>query len=288
MEERKKSKIKVTACIIAYNHEKFIKKCLDGAVSQNLNYEYQIVIGEDKSPDGTLKICEKYQEKYQNLIKLIKRPKNLGMMGNWLATLRECDGDYIALCEGDDYWTDTSKLQKQVDFLEKNPGYALCGTRTKRINEKGEIGENTGKQYGEIKLEDVLWQNQFGTCTVVLRKTCLELPPFKNYFDFFGADWQLWCSLLDKGPGYNLNDLTAIYHEHSAGASSGRNRNKILKNKLEDRILMMENFPEKMKIIKRYGLRIIFHYLWKSALMQRQYTLALFKNRVLILRFFKI
>lgn len=144
-----KPKNKISACIITYKHEAFISECLEGAINQEVpeGYSYEIIIGEDKSPDGTLKICREYKKKYFKLIKLIERSKNLGMIGNWLDTISYCDGKYIALCEGDDYWTDPYKLQKQVDFLEENESYSLCATKTQRINEIGEKGEIQGKLY---------------------------------------------------------------------------------------------------------------------------------------------
>lgn len=278
-------KPKISACIIAYKHEKFIRKCIEGALNQDLDCDYEIIIGEDKSPDNTLEICREYQQKHPELIKLVERDENLGMMGNWLETLRTCNGEYIAICEGDDYWIDKSKLQKQISFLDKHREYSMCATKTRRLNEKGEFGENTGKKYGKIKLDDVLWQNQFGTCTVVLRRIHLDFPPFENYYKFFGPDWQMWCSLLKKGPGYNLQDLTAVYHEHSEGASSGRNRKRILKNKLEDRILMIDNFPAKKKIIKKYGMKIILHYIWNSFFLKRSYGSAIFSNKNLVYKY---
>ena len=275
-------KPKISACIIAYKHEKFIRKCIEGALNQDLDCDYEIIIGEDKSPDNTLEICREYQQKHPELIKLVERDENLGMMGNWLETLRTCNGEYIAICEGDDYWIDKSKLQKQISFLDKHRKYSMCATKTRRLNEKGEFGENTGKKYGKIKLDDVLWQNQFGTCTVVLRRIHLDFPPFENYYKFFGPDWQMWCSLLKKGSGYNMKDSTAIYHVHSEGASSGRDKINILRNKLEDRMLMIENFPDKKKIIKNYGLKIIFHYTWKSLRGHKSYFRALLENKNLI------
>jgi len=122
----KMSKIKVSACIITYNHEGFIRECLEGAVNQKVNFEYEIVIGEDNSSDSTKQICIEYAEKYPNLIKFFAREKNLGMIGNWINTIKNCKGKYIALCEGDDYWTDPLKIQKQVEFFEANPYFGLC------------------------------------------------------------------------------------------------------------------------------------------------------------------
>ena len=283
----KKKKTKITVCIITYNHEKFLRQCLDGAINQELdeNWDYEIIIGEDHSTDNTLQICREYKEKYRDLITLLERPKNLGLIGNWINTLGACNGDYIALCEGDDYWSDSKKLQKQVNFMEEHPSFSMCATKTQRVNERGEKGENTGKKYGEITHEEVLRQNQFGTCTVMLRSKFLKVPFFENIDGFFGADWPLWCYMLSKGPGYNLKDLTATYHVHEGGATSGRNKAKTLQNKLEDRMLMINNFPEKKKVIKNYGVRIIINYLWKSALFQNEYYKAIISNRKLILKF---
>ncbi len=116
----------VSACIISYNHEDFIGKCLDGALKQKVNFNYEIVVCVDKSTDNTLRICEEYQEKYPQTIKLYPRENNLGMIGNWIQSISDCQGKYIALCEGDDYWTDPLKLQKQVDILEANPRLSGC------------------------------------------------------------------------------------------------------------------------------------------------------------------
>lgn len=280
---------KISACIITYKHEAFITDCLEGAINQVVpeGYTYEILIGEDKSPDDTLKICKAYKEKYPRLIKLIERPKNLGMIANWLDTISHCNGKYIALCEGDDVWTDNQKLKKQVGFLDKNEEFSLCGAKVKSLDEKGRSSESGGKKYGEVGLEHILWQNQFTTCTVAFRKKDLVLPPFSNIHKFFTLDWPVWCSLLQQGKGYNFNEVWARYNIHSGGATSGRNRVDTLKNKLEDRLLMMENFPSHKRKIKAYGKKIIIHYLWKSALLHRQYATALGKNRTLVWRFLK-
>src|SRR4030042_404695 len=116
---------KVSACIIVYNHEKYIRDCLDGALAQKVNFDYEIVVSEDCSTDNTREILLEYQKKHPDKIKLFFNEKNLGLSGNWLKSWTRCDGDYMAICEGDDYWIDPDKLQKQVEFLEANPGFAL-------------------------------------------------------------------------------------------------------------------------------------------------------------------
>ena len=128
------NQILVSACIITYNHEKYIKDAIEGALMQDVDFGYEIVIGEDCSTDNTLKICEEYQKKHPSIIRILKRERNLGMNGNWLSTIRSAKGKYIAICEGDDYWTDKNKIKRQVDFLEKNPKFSMHSHECYYIN----------------------------------------------------------------------------------------------------------------------------------------------------------
>lgn len=116
----------VSVWMITYNHEKYIAQAIDSVLMQKANFEYEIVIGEDYSTDRTREIVSDYKAKYPDRIKLLLQEKNVGMMQNFISTLKSCTGKYIALCEGDDYWTDPYKLQKQVDFLESNPAFSFC------------------------------------------------------------------------------------------------------------------------------------------------------------------
>lgn len=113
--------MKVSACIIAYNLENFIADAIEGALAQKLDCSYEIVVSDDCSKDKTRDIIIGYQKKYPNKIRAILNEKNLGMTGNWINTIKSCEGEYIAICEGDDYWTDPLKLQMQINELEKHP-----------------------------------------------------------------------------------------------------------------------------------------------------------------------
>ncbi|QYA26032.1 glycosyltransferase [Gramella sp. MT6] len=119
------SKPLVSICIITYNQENYIEECLKGAINQNFNGKFEIVIGEDNSTDKTGQICKEFSLKYPNRVRLLKRAENLGVMKNFISTLMSCKGNYIAVCEGDDYWTDNYKLQRQFDVMEKNPSIDL-------------------------------------------------------------------------------------------------------------------------------------------------------------------
>ena len=112
--------------MITYNHERFIAQAIEGVVMQKTQFSYELVIGEDCSTDNTRVIAESYVRKYPDIIRLLPAEKNLGIWANGLRTLKECKGKYLAFCEGDDYWTSPEKLAKQVEMLEKHPGYSIC------------------------------------------------------------------------------------------------------------------------------------------------------------------
>jgi glycosyltransferase involved in cell wall biosynthesis len=116
----------LTVCIITYNHEKFICETLDSVLMQKTNFAYKILIGEDCSTDDTREILLEYKQKHPDKIDLLLNKKNMGPTDNLMNVHRAANTKYIAMLDGDDYWTDPDKLQIQVDFLEKNQNYAGC------------------------------------------------------------------------------------------------------------------------------------------------------------------
>src|SRR5690554_5301571 len=113
----------VSVWMITYNHEQYIKQAIEGVLMQQTTFRIELVIGEDCSTDNTANIIREYEQKNPGLIKARYNNQNIGMIPNMIKTLEECNGKYIALCEGDDFWTDPFKLQKQVDFLETHLDY---------------------------------------------------------------------------------------------------------------------------------------------------------------------
>jgi glycosyltransferase involved in cell wall biosynthesis len=117
----------VSVCVITYNHERYIRQTLDGILMQETTFKYEVIVGEDCSPDNTREILLEYKEKHPETIHLILHEENVGMNKNAEAVWRRCRGKYLAYCEGDDYWTDPLKLQKQIDFLEGHPDHSgIC------------------------------------------------------------------------------------------------------------------------------------------------------------------
>lgn len=118
--------IKVSVCCITYSHEQYLAQAIESVLAQAFDGVIELVIGEDCSPDGTRALALAYQEQYPSRIKVLTPAKNLGVMVNLTATLAACDGDYIAILDGDDYWADPTKLQRQVNALQTNPDCAFC------------------------------------------------------------------------------------------------------------------------------------------------------------------
>lgn len=130
---------KVSVCVITYNHEKYIEQAIQSILSQEFFEPIEIIIGDDCSTDKTQEICKGLQEKFPSIIKLNRSSTNIGVMANFISTLEKAKGKYIALCDGDDYWTDNLKLKKQVDFLETHPDYVICGHDCFGFMDSGEI-----------------------------------------------------------------------------------------------------------------------------------------------------
>ena len=112
--------------MIAYNQGHFIRRAIEGILEQKTNFNFELVIGDDCSTDGTTQIIESYAKAYPRIIRHIVRKENLGAKCNAEDLNKFLSGKYVALCEGDDYWTNPLKLQKQADFMELHPGFSMC------------------------------------------------------------------------------------------------------------------------------------------------------------------
>jgi len=162
----------VSVCIIAYNVEKFLPQAIESVLMQKTNFKVEMVIGEDCSLDNTRKIALEYRDKYPKYINVLLPEKNQGLTPNSVATQNACTGKYIALLDGDDYWTNYDKLQIQVDFLERHPEYSACAHQSMKIYEDGSsslklFGEDVDRDY---QLQDTITHRKFHTSSLVYRK----------------------------------------------------------------------------------------------------------------------
>jgi glycosyltransferase involved in cell wall biosynthesis len=188
---------------------------------QQTTFSFELVIGEDCSTDNTRKICKEYQVKYPDKIHLLLPVKNLGMQTNSIATLNACTGKYIAICEGDDYWTDSLKLQKQVDFLEANKTFSMCVSNRLVKQIDGQFYKDV-KDKGLYTKQDILHGEIPNTQTMVFINK-LDLYVFlKEFLKSMQGDGDraiaYWCSL--HGNIYCLPEITAVYRDSGFGVWS--------------------------------------------------------------------
>lgn len=225
IKNKKKIPLVSIACI-TYNQELYIKECIDGFLKQKTTFPIQIVIHDDASTDNTAVILKEYSEKYPDLIFPIFQTENQyskGINPGVKYVFPKCTGKYIALCEGDDYWTDPYKLQKQVDFLEANEEYSICSHRYKVYYEDTKVFEYDMNK--KLFLENI---NGFSfdlevffsgwylhTLTVVLRKDAMDIKLLKKLKNVF--DYMIFYSLMKNGKGYLLNFEGGIYRKHAGG-----------------------------------------------------------------------
>ncbi len=216
----------VSVCLITYNHEQYIAEALDNILLQQTDFPFEIIIGEDCSTDDTRKICAHYQNLHPDKITLLPSEKNLGMMNNFIRTFLSCRGSYIAFTEGDDFWTDRKKLQKQFDFLENYPDYSTCFHNVKMVftknQSKGERSYHSSLEKNIFITEDLLSQWFIPSTSVMIR----------TYKDFVLPDWFRYCKSGDipfillmslKGPIKYLNEIMGVYRVHDTGISGTHN-----------------------------------------------------------------
>ncbi len=221
--------------MLTYNHEKFIAQAIEGVMMQQTDFKYELVISEDCSTDGTRIICRKFQEKYPDKIKLLLPEKNLGVIKNSISTLRECTGKYIAICEGDDFWTDKLKLQKQVDFLEKNPDYGLVHTDYIVVDENNDQRQVFDPKYNESNKDgdvfELLLKKKYtiATLTVLFRGNLFR--EFENELASMSlkmTDYPMWLEFSKKMKVKYLDEITSSYRFLKNSASHSDNIEKII------------------------------------------------------------
>lgn len=207
----------VSIWIITYNHIDYISNALDGILTQKVNFDFEIVIGDDASTDNTQEIILQYQKKHPNIIRPILHNKNVGMMKNMVLTLENCKGKYIALCEGDDYWIDPQKLQRQIEFMEDNSNCTLCFTNRIEISTKNIIKKETQYDQKKYSTHDILKGFIPPTQTILIR----NLPDLTNFLnvhlDSPSGDRLLafFCSLM--GDIEMLPIYSAAYRQSGTG-----------------------------------------------------------------------
>jgi glycosyltransferase involved in cell wall biosynthesis len=214
--------MKVSVMMITYNHEGYIAQAINSVLMQNVDFDYELVIGEDCSTDNTRNIVADFRDRYPDKIRLVLSNSNVGMIKNAIRTLQACQGEYVALLEGDDYWTCTDKLQKQVDFLEGHPECTICFHNAVVVNDSGSqvLRNYCSSTQKEIStLEDLLKADFIPTCSMMFRNGLFGAFPDWIYKLPMG-DWPLLVFNAQHGKIGYVNEIMASYRVHATGVYS--------------------------------------------------------------------
>lgn len=221
----------VSVICTAYNHERYIRDALEGFVMQKTKFPFEVIVHDDASTDGTADIIREYEKKYPDIIKPIYQKENQYSRGVRIGRdiiMPLVKGKYVAFCEGDDYWTDPLKLQKQVDFLEKHEDYAMCVSSCKwldlRTNEV--VSGMTVSVDTDVSVEDVILEKDgriFQTATIVVRSEINRLFPEWRLMNPVG-DYAMFINAGIHGKIRMLSDVMSVYRWYSATSWTGAQR----------------------------------------------------------------
>ena len=246
------SPILVAVQCLVFNHEPYLRQCLDGFVMQKTNFRFVVIVHDDCSTDGSASIIREYAEKYPNLFHVIIQPQNLYSRG--ISPTREyinpiieqLKPKYMALCEGDDYWTDPLKLQKQVDFLESHPDYSMCCHGADVLNETlREVDcaceHMTTREYLP---DDAFPTWQIPTASIVYKKKEVDTYTLKNADSFMAGDVVLILKCMHVGRVWGMSEHMSVYRMNPGGVTS---RAETMASRLKmctHYEAMMANFPK--------------------------------------------
>jgi glycosyltransferase involved in cell wall biosynthesis len=250
----------LSVCLITYNHVRYINEAIDGVLMQKVSFSWELIIADDYSIDGTREILLEYKKKYPDLIKLILQEQNVGPAKNWLDLITLPKSKYIAYFEGDDYWTNPSKLKKQVDFLEKNPDYTLCFHDALILwDDKSRPPKFfcSNDQKDTSSIEDLIERWFTPSSSMVFRKNAI-MPLPEWFSNIYNGDLALQLLLADKGKIKYLNEVMCVYRKNEGALSAGIGKNYILINdKIIQLLALFNDFSEfkydlliKKKILK--------------------------------------
>lgn len=255
----------VSVCIQTYNHVDFIEEALDGILSQKTNFQFEILLGDDGSLDGTRELCIKFAERYPEKIRLFlhHRENNIQVASkptgifNSLYNVFSSKGQFIAYCDGDDIWTDQYKLQKQIEYLKSHPKVVVTYHKIKLIDETGNYLSNysyfreSEKDFSEIELKQSI--NQPPTSTWCFRNLIRDIPP--EFIKVINAD-NFWISLLGQyGSGKFIEEIKpSFYRIHSGALWNSTDKEKKLEAKRNTYFQMSSYY----RTTKNHDLAIYF------------------------------
>ncbi len=205
----------VSVIVTTYNHEPYLATALDAILAQRCNFGVEIILGEDCSTDGTLRICQEYAEKYPEKITLIASAENVGWRANYRRCVEAARGKYIAFCDGDDYWCDSTRLAEQVALMEENQKIGLCYTLAERRDEKDALVGHFPIREGHTTLDALLHDWCIENCTTLARRDLVlayyttEKP--ENRPEWLTEDLPMWLFVAAHSEVAYIDRATAVH-----------------------------------------------------------------------------
>lgn len=255
--------ISVAVWMVTYNHAAYIRQAVDSVMAQRTNFRFKLFIGEDYSTDETRNLCIALRDMYSDQIELLLNDHNIGAKENALRIYKRCfdsGAKYIALLEGDDYWTDPDKLQKQYDILEKHPEYALCHHAFDVIQDGGLIVTKDRNRLNSLKpiieFEDILEFSYPKTLSVMFRSAALSKFPLIEFLNLDNdvGDIIIWPLILLNGKGYFLNENMGCYRSNSGGITNSMVSDQVVtrsKISILEKILSRGMYPNR-SLLREY------------------------------------
>lgn len=226
-----KQKTKISVGVITYNQESSVYQTLDSILAQKGDFDLEIVIGEDCSPDGTYAICADYAQRYPNMVKLLPNTKNLGIMANFARVMKACTGEYIGICAGDDYWCDEQKLQKQLEYFKAHKDVGVVSTSGYKLLVKTDtlvpnaIAPFEPIEDGDIKKfyfsKDYPGGVYAMPLTLLIKRDLMQYVDFEEFVKrgFPVEDYPMQAILAQHCKWGHINDLCVVYRVYKESAT---------------------------------------------------------------------
>lgn len=253
---------KVSICIVTYNHEQYIAQCLDSILMQETVLPYEIILGEDDSKDNTRSICKEYAEKYPDKIRLFLRSDKdkvtvrgkKSFHNNFIQNIKSARGEYIALCDGDDYWLVKDKLQMQYDFMQDNENCSLICHKMPSFKKS---------KTGWYNFKDLARVAYLPHCSNYFMRSFDVMKYEKAFYEFLGGEMLMLYIAASEGDIYHDERVVSHYRQNEGGIYTSLSRTSLIERWMDELKIVHKHFPlpkliyfeRKMNLILLYNRR---------------------------------
>jgi len=255
----------ISVLMLAHNHAPYIRQAIEGVLSQRCDKPFRLWIGEDGSADQTKALCLEMQAKHPDRIEVLFSPSPLGMHGNFARLWAESCGEFVAFCEGDDYWCDPLKLQKQIDFMQRHTDCSLCGTFTDILRP---VSDGSWKVDGRISppvlqekysFQELISAYHFHFSSVLLRRNAVSFPDW--FRQVYCVDRPLYLLAAQNGNAGLIPEVTSVYRLHAGGKWSTLDAVRKAEHSIHLFSVMRAYFPSRYAALFKKTLgRILWSY----------------------------